>query len=212
MEYIVSTVVMFLFAMLITQIILFEMTRNKAKKQNNVIWYLSLDKPFHYNRFKMMTYIVAFVYIFVGDNKSIFTLQGLLYFLLLLAMVIVSDMTCHYLMIKYGKVVCKKEIALAKELKAEVEAFEQNVYEDERHICVYFDALKKLYIIKKDTKKILNEVVLCDHFIDESIAFEDVCCIGEMIENYKYNECLDYLLNKKLISEKTYKKVMKKYK
>ena len=83
MDYIVSTVVLFLFAMLITQIILFEMTKSKAKKENNVLWYLSLDKPFQYNRFKMMTYIVAFVYIFVGDNKSIFTLQGLLYFLLL---------------------------------------------------------------------------------------------------------------------------------
>ena len=133
MEYIVSTVVMFLFAMLITQIILFEVTRNKAKKQNNVLWYLSLDKPFRYNRLKMMTYVVAFVYIFIGDNQSIFTLQGLLYFLLLLAMVIVADMTCHYLMTIYGKVVCKKEIALAKELKSEVETFEQNVYEDENY-------------------------------------------------------------------------------
>ena len=88
----------------------------------------------------------------------------------------------------------------------------QNVYEDERHICLYFDTLKKLYIIKKDTKTILNEIVLCDHSMDKSIEFEDVRCICDMIENYKYNECLDYLLDKKLISEKTYKKVMKKYK
>ena len=88
----------------------------------------------------------------------------------------------------------------------------QNVYEDERHICVYFDALKKLYVIKKDGKTILNEIVLCDHFIDYSIEFEDVCCIAEMIENYRYNECLEYMFNKKLINEKTYKKIMKKYK
>ena len=150
MDYIISTVVLFLFAMLITQIILFEMTKSKAKKENNVLWYLSLDKPFQYNRFKMMTYIVAFVYIFVGDNKSIFTLQGLLYFLLLLAMVIVADMTTHYLMIKYGKVVCKKEIALAKELKSEVETFEQNVYEDENY---------EVPVKQYDEKEILKKYV-----------------------------------------------------
>ena len=88
----------------------------------------------------------------------------------------------------------------------------KNVYEDERHMCLYYDNLKKLYIIKKDTKTILNEIVLCDHFIDEIIDIKDVCYIAELIENYKYDECLEYLFNKELINEKTYKKIKKKYK
>ena len=88
----------------------------------------------------------------------------------------------------------------------------KNVYEDERHICLYYDNLKKLYIIKKDTKTILNEVVLCDHLIDEYLNIQDICCIAELIENYKYNECLDYLFDKKMINEKTYMKIKKKYK
>ena len=44
----------------------------------------------------------------------------------------------------------------------------KNVYEDERHICIYFDTFKKMYIIKKDTKTILNEIVFVDHYIDYS--------------------------------------------
>lgn len=88
----------------------------------------------------------------------------------------------------------------------------KNVYEDERHICIYYDTLKKIYFIKKDTKTILNEIIICDHYRDDPIEIEHVCLIAEMIENYKYNECLNYLFENEFINEKTYKKIMKKYK
>ncbi len=150
MEYILKVVSLFIVVMLVTQITLFEMTRSKANKQDNVLWFLSLDKPFHYTRIKTMTYMVAFVYIFMGDNKSIFTLEGLLYFLLLLAMTIVADMVVSYLTLQYGKVRCKKEIALAKEIKTDVETFAQNVYEDPS-----YEVSSKQY----DEKEVLNKYV-----------------------------------------------------
>lgn len=48
-------------------------------------------------------------------------------------MTIVADMIVHYITIKYGKVRCKKEIELAKQLKEEVISFTQNAYDDESY-------------------------------------------------------------------------------
>lgn len=149
MDYILSIVGMFVVVMLATQIILFEITRNKAKKQNNAVWYLSLDKSFHYNRVGTMLFICAICYTITG-NQSIFTLTGILHFLLLLAMTVVADMIVHYLTIRYGKVRCKKEIAFAKELKAEVIEFQQNPYEE----AIYETSAKQY-----DEKEILKKYV-----------------------------------------------------
>lgn len=86
------------------------------------------------------------------------------------------------------------------------------VYEDERHICVYFDEIKKIYIIKKDTKTILNEIMISDHYIDYSLSIDDVVTIIQFIENYQYNECLEFLYKNQFINDKTYTKIKKKYK
>lgn len=149
MEYILQVVGLFVCVMLVTQITLFETTRNKMKKQNNVLWYLSLDKSFTYNRLGQMFFICVVCYILTG-SQSLFSLNGLLYFALLLAMTVVADMIVTYIVIIYGKRRCKKEIAMAKELKAEVTAFAQNAYEDEN----YETALKQY-----DEKEILKKYV-----------------------------------------------------
>lgn len=176
MDYILKVVSLFILVMLVTQIALFEMTRSKVKKQDNVLWYLSLDKPFHYKRLKTMTYMVAFVYIFMGDNKSIFTLEGLLYFLLLLAMTIVADMVVSYLTLQYGKVRCKKEITLAKEIKAEVEVFAQNAYEDESYVVSskQYDEKEILKKYVEDTTHLAYLSVDGGKFVRECQLFPEV--------------------------------------
>lgn len=88
----------------------------------------------------------------------------------------------------------------------------QNVFEDNRHICLYYDALKTIYIFKKDSEELLNKVIIQDHEISESIELDIVKRIAYDIENYLYKECLDLLKEKSLIGEKTYQKVLKKYK
>lgn len=87
-----------------------------------------------------------------------------------------------------------------------------NVYEDKRHICMYFDQLKTIYIFKKDTHELLNSLIICDHQCDDCIDIEDVKTIAFDIENYLYKECLELLKEKAYISGKTYKKVLKSYK
>ena len=36
------------------------------------------------------------------------------------------------------------------------------VYEDERHICFYFDDMKTVYIYNTDNQKQINKVIVCD--------------------------------------------------
>lgn len=88
----------------------------------------------------------------------------------------------------------------------------ENVYEDDRHLCLYFDPLKTIYIYKKDDGQLLNHVIIKDQHSDADIHIEDVKTIAYQIETYLYKECLDFMKEKGLICEKTYKKVLRKYK
>ena len=88
----------------------------------------------------------------------------------------------------------------------------QNVYEDERHLCFYFDPLKIIYIYKKEDGQLLNHVMIKDKASQGFVDIEDVRKIAYYIETYLYQECLEFMKEKNLICEKTYKKVLKKYK
>ena len=88
----------------------------------------------------------------------------------------------------------------------------ENVYEDERHVCLYYDQLKTIYIYRKDNKELLNKVIILDQECQATPDIADVKKIADYIETYQYNQCLDLLKEKNLICEKTYKKVLKKYK
>ncbi len=88
----------------------------------------------------------------------------------------------------------------------------ENVYEDERHICFYYDELKTIYIFRKDNEELLNKMIVQDASSQGDVDLEDVKLIAYDIENYLYKECLDLMREKNYICEKTYKKVLKKYK
>ena len=86
------------------------------------------------------------------------------------------------------------------------------VYEDDRHICFYFEELYSVYIFKKDTLQFLNKVCFVDDKCKKEVKIEEVEKIIFMIESYQYMDCLDYLKENEFISEKIYKKIYKKYK
>lgn len=86
------------------------------------------------------------------------------------------------------------------------------VYEDDRHVCLYFDQLYMIYIFKKDTLELLNKFCFIDDQYNLEVNIEDVKRITEMIESYQYIDCLNHLRNKDFISDKTYNKIYKKYK
>ncbi len=88
----------------------------------------------------------------------------------------------------------------------------ENVFEDQRHICLYYDDLKTIYIFSKETQSLLNKMVVLDHSSDAQINIEDVKMITYYIENYLYKDCLELLKEKNYICDKTYKKILKSYK
>ena len=86
------------------------------------------------------------------------------------------------------------------------------VYEDHRHICFYFDQLKKIYIYSKEIKELLNSLIIQDMKSHANMTLDLVKKIIYDIENYHYKECLELLKDNGLICQKTYKKIMKFYK
>ncbi len=194
MDYILSVVGLFIVVMLTTQIAIFEITRGKAKKQNNVLWYLSLDKPFSYSRLGQMMFICSVCFMLTSEI-SFFSVQGILHFLLLLAMTVVADMIVHYITLKYGKVRCKKEITLAKELKEEVTAFTQNAYEedtyevssrqyDEKEILrKYVEPTSHLAYLSVDGGKFVREANLFPEATFDVEPFGDIEAIKTSLED-----------------------------
>lgn len=85
------------------------------------------------------------------------------------------------------------------------------VYEDDRHICLYFEQLYSIYIFKKDTLEFLNKLCFIDDKCKAFVSIDDVKTIANLIEEYKYNDCLNFLRDKEFISDKTYNKILKKY-
>ncbi len=89
----------------------------------------------------------------------------------------------------------------------------KNIYEDDRHIDLYYEPLKAIYIFKKDTKELLNKVILLDEKCSHTnIDIEDVKLIASYLEEYQYQQCLSLMYEKNMICEKTYRKIQKKYK
>ena len=50
MGYIIILLLTFIGMLLLMQLIFFELSRSKMKKENNMNWFLSLDRSFQYNR------------------------------------------------------------------------------------------------------------------------------------------------------------------
>ena len=86
------------------------------------------------------------------------------------------------------------------------------VYKDNRHVCYYYDDLKTIYIFKKGSHDLLNSMIICDHEIKDSIDLDIVKQIAYNLESYLYNDCLELMHKHQFISDRTYRKILRKYK
>jgi len=109
----------FIILLLVLQIIFFEINFNKVKKSDNMVWYLSLDKSFNYNRTGYMAF-VCFICYLISSEDPIFSVNWFVYFIIFLALGIIADAIVQFLTLKYGQMRCKNQIKEAKELLSEV--------------------------------------------------------------------------------------------
>ncbi len=85
-------------------------------------------------------------------------------------------------------------------------------YEDFRHICMYSDDLKTIYIFDKKRKLLLNKMVVCDKYFNEHVDFNIICDIADCLENYHYQDCLDIMYKNHYITINSYNSVNKRLK
>ncbi len=129
MTYIVSVLLSFIILLFVMQVIFFEIMRNKMIKSENLSYFLSLKKPFHYNRVGYMIFLCVFCYLITGTSP-IFSVEWFVFLILFVAMGIVSDAVVQYLILFYSKKRCKKQIEEAESVLNQLTEFTQNMYED----------------------------------------------------------------------------------
>lgn len=180
MGYLVILLGSFIAIMLFTQILFFELSRNKMKNENNLNWFLSLDKPFHYNRVGYMIFICFICYL-ISSPEEMFTISWFVYFALFVAMGVIADAVVQYLTLLYGKKRCHHEIEEATLLKNElinitetmVEDFsyeESNPQYDEKSILdQYVYPESHLAYLTIDQGKFVRE---CQHFTEATFVVE----------------------------------------
>lgn len=150
MQYLFLILATFVGMLLLMQMILFEITRSKMAKSDNVNWFLSLNKQFSYNRVGYMVFVCLVCY-FISSPEAMFSTAWFVYLILFVAMGIVSDAIVQYLILIYGKKRCKNEIEEVTLLQNELEQLSQNLMTDES-----FDKTPEQYdeqaILKKYVK------------------------------------------------------------
>ncbi len=83
----------------------------------------------------------------------------------------------------------------------------QIVYEDFRHICMYFDDLKTIYIFDKKKCILLNKMIICDDDCSKDIDLNVVKDIAQCLEDYRYNDCLDLMYNHQYVNILSYNSI-----
>ncbi|WP_314793115.1 hypothetical protein [Eggerthia catenaformis] len=168
------SLVMILFLM---QVFFFELSRNRAKQTNNSAFFMQLDKPYSYTRTGMIAFLCGLVYLFNGKNE----VSGLTWFAYLFAFIalgVISDAIVQFLILRYGKIRCKKEIENTREILSELDALSVSREDDDR-FELSFPSYDEISITKKYLKP-------TDHMAFLSIDK------GEFVKKFKDYPALTY--------------------
>ena len=98
MEYLIVLLLIFIGVLFLMQLVFFELTRSKMEKANNINWFLSLDKPFSYNRVGYMVFLCLICYF-------------------------ISSPVVQYAIMVYSKKRCRRQIEDAHLLQNELQHF-----------------------------------------------------------------------------------------
>ena len=119
MDFIFAALGMFIILLLVMQIIFFEISRRRAIKMHAYTWFLSLEKPFNYNRTGTMVFICSICYFFNGIGTT-FSSEWFLYLFLFIASGIISDAIVQFIVQKYGQWRCANQIEEAAFLEEDL--------------------------------------------------------------------------------------------
>lgn len=175
MYYLFIILAVFIILMLLTQIVFFEISRNRMLKASNLNWFMALDRPFSYRRYGYM-FFICFICYMISSPTTPFTLGWVIYFILFLAMGIVADAVVQYLTNIYAKKRCRKQIEESYLLQSELMNLAQTMGTDYENI--------------EEEEKSFKEIEYLDQYINEQTHLAYICVDqGKFIkEHARYTE------------------------
>ncbi|MBO6046557.1 MAG: hypothetical protein J6P61_02280 [Erysipelotrichaceae bacterium] len=133
MEFMIVLLAIFIVVLLTFTTILFEISRSRALKLDDLSWFLTLEKPFTYTRTGYMVFICAICYMFNGVGTR-FSAGWFLYMIIFIACGVVADALVQYIVLQYGRMRCRKQIEAAKRLDSDLVTFGAEFEEDHNYI------------------------------------------------------------------------------
>ena len=89
----------------------------------------------------------------------------------------------------------------------------EKVYENESHIAYYYEELGTIYLfVKEDYSLICRMVIGDDNRHSNRVSIEDAKELVVYYEHGEYTQFIEYMYDHQLISDRTYKKLIKKVK
>lgn len=130
MAILLATLLTFVGLMLIFQLIYFEISRKRALRVNNLVWFEQFNRPFNYTGTASMVVLCIICYMIGGTDAPFMSAQWFLELVIFVACGVIADAIVQFIIIKYGKFRCRQQIQSATHLMKEIEELKRGDEED----------------------------------------------------------------------------------
>ena len=131
MAILLATLLTFVGLMLIFQLIYFEISRKRALRVNNLVWFEQFNRPFNYTGTASMVVLCIICYMIGGTDAPFMSAQWFLELIIFVACGVIADAIVQFIIIKYGKFRCRQQIQSATHLMKEIEEYKPYTEQEE---------------------------------------------------------------------------------
>lgn len=144
-------IMIFIAVLFILELVFFELGRSRALKEKNYAWFSILNRPYTYKRTRSVIFVCAICFGLTSGYK-LFTVNWFLNLLVFIAVGVIADAVVLYLIHQYGKIRCKKETALNREMQSELNRLKEDLITEDRNYEVSMPQFDSIAISKKYLK------------------------------------------------------------
>ena len=130
MAILLATLLVFVGLMLIFQLIYFEISRKRALRVNNLVWFEQFNRPFNYTGTASMVVLCIICFMIGGTEAAFMSAQWFLELIIFVACGVIADAVVQFIIIKYGKFRCRQQIRSATTLMKEIEELKRGDEDD----------------------------------------------------------------------------------
>ena len=116
MVILLATLLVFVGLMLTFQLIYFEISRKRALRVNNLVWFEQFNRPFNYTGTASMVVLCIICFMIGGTEAAFMSAQWFLELIIFVACGVIADAVVQFIIIKYGKFRCRQQIRSATTL------------------------------------------------------------------------------------------------